>query len=169
MNTDTPPRGEIVVWKFVLGRRSLKLMYGVVALLGMLCGVGVFTFGYGQGASYLSNNPQSCANCHIMQAHFDDWQKSSHHHVAACNDCHLPHDPLGKWVTKLDNGFFHSLAFTLDNFHEPIQIKERNRRVAEASCLHCHKDFVHEIRGNERPEEMLSCLHCHQGMGHSRQ
>jgi cytochrome c nitrite reductase small subunit len=60
-----------------------------------------------------------------MQDHYDSWQQSSHRHVAVCNDCHLPHNAVGKLVTKADNGFFHSLAFTLENFHEPIQIKPR--------------------------------------------
>lgn len=73
--------------------------------LGLFAGVGVFTFGYGKGASYLSNNPQTCVNCHVMQDHFDAWQQSSHHHFAVCNDCHLPHDSIGKWITKADNGF----------------------------------------------------------------
>ena len=89
-------------------------------LLGILTGVGAFTFGYGKGWSYLSNDPDGVHNCHVMQDHYDSWQKSSHRHVAVCNDCHLPHHPIGKWVTKGDNGFFHSLAFTLENFHEPI-------------------------------------------------
>ena len=98
-------------------------------VLGLLLGLGSFTFGYGKGASYLSNNPQTCVNCHVMQEHMDSWQNSSHHHVAVCNDCHLPHDYVGKWVTKADNGFFHSLAFTLQNYHDPIRIKPRNKTV----------------------------------------
>src|SRR5262245_46554672 len=94
--------------------------------LGLCGGVGVFTFGYGKGLSYLSSDPTGCTNCHVMQESFDSWQKSSHHAVAVCNDCHLPHDFVGKWMTKADNGFFHSLAFTFDDFHEPLQIKPRN-------------------------------------------
>ena len=30
-------------------------------MVGVLCGVGAFTFGYGKGASYLSNDPNACA------------------------------------------------------------------------------------------------------------
>ena len=85
-------------------RRFGKGTIAITALFGILAGVGTFTFGYGKGASYLSNNPQTCVNCHVMQDHLDSWQHSSHHHVAVCNDCHLPHDPIGKWVTKADNG-----------------------------------------------------------------
>lgn len=134
---------------------------------GILVGIGAFTFGYGKGAAYLSNDPASCANCHVMQGHYDSWQHSSHQHVAVCNDCHLPHDPIGKWVVKGDNGFFHSLAFTLENFHEPIQIKPRNRRVTQHACMHCHEDFVHSLLPAEEGEGMLNCIHCHYEVGHA--
>jgi cytochrome c nitrite reductase small subunit len=149
--------------------RSVRL--GAViftVLLGMLCGLGLFTFGYGKGASYLSNDPTGCANCHVMQDHFDSWQHSSHQRVAVCNDCHLPHHPVGKWVVKADNGFFHSLAFTLENFHEPIQIKPRNRRVTQAACLHCHESMVHEMLMADSEEKTLACIHCHSDVGHSQ-
>lgn len=136
-------------------------------VLGVLGGVGAFTFGYGRGASYLSNDPRACANCHVMQDHFDSWQNSSHRHVAVCNDCHLPHDSPGKWVTKIDNGFFHSLAFTLENFHEPIRIKPRNRRVTQNACLACHGEFVHQMLPPGPRGEMLSCVHCHGDVGHA--
>ncbi len=151
---------------------SLFRTIGVVpivfaVLLGELAGVGIFTFGYGQGASYLSNRPQACANCHVMQDHFDSWQNSSHQHVAVCNDCHLPHDFIGKWLTKSDNGFFHSLAFTLENFHEPIQIKQRNRRVTQRACLDCHANLVHQMLPTDSDDEMLACMHCHSDVGHA--
>ncbi len=143
------------------------LALGVAAVLGVLGGVGAFTFGYGDGTAYLTNNPASCANCHVMQDHYDSWVKSSHKDVATCNDCHLPHDFLGKWVTKADNGFFHSLAFTTNDFHEPIQIKPRNRRVTQNACLHCHGDFVHEMRPAKHGGEMQLCVHCHRDVGHA--
>jgi cytochrome c nitrite reductase small subunit len=146
-----------------------------VILLGVLAGLGSFTFGYGKGSSYLSNNPAGCANCHVMQDHFDSWQQSSHHHVAVCNDCHLPHDFVGKWVTKADNGFFHSVAFTLQDYHQPIQIKPRNQRVTQNACIHCHRDFVHALLApldssgetSVHAAETQSCVHCHSGVGHA--
>jgi cytochrome c nitrite reductase small subunit len=157
--------------------RSLWPRYAVAAFavgLGVLAGIGTFTFGYGKGASYLSNNPVGCANCHVMQDHFDSWQHSSHHHVAVCNDCHLPHNFVGKWVVKGDNGMFHSIAFTLENYHEPIQIKPRNRKVTQNTCIHCHKDFVHALLPPEVDEsagakiqETLACVHCHKNVGHA--
>jgi cytochrome c nitrite reductase small subunit len=136
-------------------------------MLGVLIGVGAFTFGYGKGASYLSNNPTSCANCHVMQGHYDTWQHSSHRHVAVCNDCHLPHNLPGKLLTEADNGFCHSLAFTLENFHEPIQIKPRNRRVTQNACVSCHATTVHQMAQSERDGEMPLCVHCHKDVGHA--
>ena len=82
----------------------------------MLLGAGGYTFYYAQGASYLSNDPQACVNCHIMREQFDGWQKASHHAFAACNDCHVPHDFFGKWLAKASNGYHHSEAFHLWEF-----------------------------------------------------
>lgn len=150
--------------------RTVSLGLVLALMLGVLGGLGAFTFGYGDGAAYLSSDPRGCANCHIMQSHYDSWLKSSHQHVAVCNDCHLPHHPIGKWVTKADNGFFHSLAFTTGNFHEPITIKQRNRDVTQAACLHCHSDFVNHMlpSGSQGPGgDMLSCIHCHSSVGHA--
>ncbi|MEQ8819789.1 MAG: cytochrome c nitrite reductase small subunit [Sumerlaeia bacterium] len=144
------------------------LSVSVALLLGVLAGMGVFTFGYGEGHAYLSNDPAACANCHIMQDHYDTWLKSSHHGVATCNDCHLPHNFVGKWITKADNGFFHSLAFTTGDFHEPIQIKDRNQRVTQNACLYCHGDFVHNMLPAEPGGDMLQCATCHSDVGHAQ-
>ena len=151
-----------------VGGRVFALAVAAAVALGVLGGLGAFTFGYGDGAAYLKNDPASCANCHVMRAQYDSWTHSSHRSVATCNDCHLPHDFLGKWVTKADNGFFHSLAFTTDDFHEPIQIKDRNRRVTQGACLHCHSNYVNHMLPAERGGDMLRCIQCHDDVGHSR-
>jgi cytochrome c nitrite reductase small subunit len=146
---------------------AIRLSIVLILLIGMLAGLGLFTFGYGKGASYLSNNPQGCVNCHIMQDHFDSWEKSTHHSVAVCNDCHLPHHPIGKWLVKGDNGFFHSLAFTLDNYHEPLRIKPRNKRVTQHTCIYCHSELVHDVLLSDEHGETTSCVHCHKDVGHA--
>lgn len=150
---------------------SAKVRAGAIAvalMLGVLGGLGVFTFGYGGGHAYLGDNPQSCANCHVMQDSYDAWVKSSHHAVATCNDCHLSHDPIMKWVNKADNGFFHSLAFTTGAYKDPIQIKPRNSRVTQDACLYCHKDLVNHMLPAEPGGDMLACVHCHMSVGHAQ-
>ena len=124
----------------------------------MFGGLGVFTFGYGKSASSLTNDPASCANCHVMQPQHDSWQKSAHRHMAVCNDCHLPHAFAAKWVTKAENGFFHSVAFTTGAFQEPIQIKARNRSVTQGACLACHGGLVNHMLPAESGGDMLLCI-----------
>ena len=141
-----------------------SMILGVGA--GVAGGIGGFTFIYAKGMSYMTNDPVACANCHVMQDHLDGWRKSSHHSVATCNDCHTPHNFVGKWMTKGLNGYHHSLAFTTGNFHEPIQITARNRAITEGACRECHQDVVHSIDTVRKGGEAMSCIRCHTGVGH---
>ena len=148
-------------------RFSLNVLAGIA--FGAAVGVGLFTFGYAKGASYLTNDPKACANCHVMQGHFDAWVKSSHRAVAVCNDCHAPHNFLGKYWTKADNGFWHSLKFTTGRFPENIQIRESNSRVTQQACLYCHQQIVEAITPSPHTKENItSCVRCHDGVGHLR-
>ena len=90
----------------------------LASLLGLLLGIGGFTFKYAEGLSYLSADPKACVNCHIMTPQYDSWQKSSHHTVATCVDCHLPHTFIPKYIAKAENGYHHSLAFTTQKFQD---------------------------------------------------
>jgi cytochrome c nitrite reductase small subunit len=139
----------------------------VGAALGVVAGMGGYTFVYARGAAYLTNDPAACANCHVMNEQYDAWLKSSHHAVAVCNDCHTPHGLLPKYTTKGLNGFWHSYAFTTGDFPEPIEITGRNRRVTEGACRECHADMVHAIEGvSPKADDALSCIRCHSNVGH---
>jgi cytochrome c nitrite reductase small subunit len=134
---------------------------------GLALGVGSFTFRYAKGFSYFSTDPTACANCHIMQHEYDAWQKSSHHTVAKCIDCHLPHTFFAKYMTKAENGWRHSKEFTLQTFAEPIQLKPRSEAVLQANCVDCHADLVHDVAAGFGPEvKELRCIHCHESAGH---
>jgi cytochrome c nitrite reductase small subunit len=135
------------------------------AAIGLAVGVGGYTFVYAKGASYLTNNAAACANCHIMREHYDGWIKSSHHTVAACNDCHTPPGFFAKYATKAANGFWHSFAFTTGWFPEPLHIGSHNRAVTERACRGCHQDMVVAIESPHR-EGGIACLHCHSTVGH---
>lgn len=133
---------------------------------GVIVGVGTYTFAYAGGAAYLTNDPQACANCHVMQGHYDAWIKSSHRSVAVCNDCHTPKGLIPKYMTKADNGFWHSFAFTTGKFPDPIQIKHHNLEIAEHSCLKCHQAIVDAINVHHGAQGEISCIRCHSGVGH---
>jgi cytochrome c nitrite reductase small subunit len=143
--------------------------FGLAVLVGMGAGIGGFTFRYAEGLSYMSNDPRACKNCHIMNDQYDSWRKSSHHAAATCNDCHLPHSFLGKYLAKASNGYHHSKGFTLQDFHEPIQIKPGNSQILQDACLNCHGDLVHDIvRGSTYASGAIRCVHCHRSVGHSQ-
>ena len=145
---------------------SLKLWAGVA--IGLAAGIGSYTFVYARGASYLTNDPQACANCHVMQTHYDRWLASPHRAVAACNDCHTPPGLVAKYATKASHGFWHSYAFTSGRFHEPLQISASSLRVTEQACRNCHEAIVQAIDGAHRPGQELSCVRCHADVGHDR-
>jgi cytochrome c nitrite reductase small subunit len=146
----------------MLAKLTLALLFGTIL------GLGLFTFGYARGASYLTNDPAACANCHIMSEHFTAWMKSSHRAVAVCNDCHTPHSFVGKYATKASNGFWHSFYFTTGRYPDPLRITRRNHDVTEGACRHCHEEIVdgieHGAAGGD--DERISCVRCHPWVGH---
>jgi cytochrome c nitrite reductase small subunit len=142
----------------------------LVILLGIFIGASGYTFYYAQGASYLSKDPRACVNCHVMREQYDSWSKSSHHAVATCVDCHIPHEFVPKYLVKLENGYAHSTAFTFQNFDEPIRIRDRNSRVLEENCVACHQTTVGSLlrqRAHDRQSPTKSCVRCHISVGHA--
>jgi cytochrome c nitrite reductase small subunit len=102
-----------------------------------------------------------------MNSEYDSWVKSSHHIVATCVDCHLPHALVPKLVAKAVNGYHHSRGFTFQDFHEPIMIKPHNSRILQEACLGCHSGIVHDIvAGSTTDTNAVSCVHCHSSVGH---
>ena len=138
----------------------------VASLIGLAGGIGAYTFIYARGASYLTDDPSACANCHIMKEHHDRWVKSSHRHVAVCNDCHTPSGFLAKYATKVSNGFRHSFAFTTGRFHEPLQIKSFNLEIVNQACRKCHGAIVAAIEGPHQTAQQIFCVQCHRWVGH---
>lgn len=144
-----------------------KTPYFLALSVGVVLGLGVYTFGYAEGLSYFSSDPKACANCHIMNPEYDSWVKSSHHIVARCVDCHLPHQTVPKLIAKAENGYHHSKGFTLEDFHEPILIKAKNAQILQDNCLSCHGELVHGIvSGSTTDADAVRCVHCHRSVGH---
>ena len=92
------PRSGIPFWA------KLALM----VLFGGIIGLSLFTVSYAEATSYLSDDPDACRNCHVMNDVHDAWARGPHHAVATCNDCHIPHTFPDKYVVKALNGWNHS-------------------------------------------------------------
>jgi cytochrome c nitrite reductase small subunit len=147
------------------GSRAVVL---AAAFVGLVAGIGSYTFVYAKGYSYLTNDPRACANCHIMQDHFNAWTRSSHGTVAVCNDCHTPPGFFPKYATKAQIGFWHSFCFTTGRYPDPLRITPRNHDVTEQACRTCHGELAQAIdpahaqtgRGD------IQCAGCHNDVGH---
>lgn len=147
-------------------------------LVGVAIGAGGFTFVFAEGFSYLFDDPEVCANCHIMNEQLDSFRHGPHRHVAGCGDCHLPASFPSKYLAKARNGLHHSWAFTLQSprpdipgerkvFVEPIEIKPYNKVRLEENCRRCHGELVHELVSSfEVSGEVIACTRCHRTAGH---
>lgn len=181
-----PPDGRAPVDTSLGIRARTKWLLAATVTAGLAAGLGLFTFGFAKGHSYLTNDPQACANCHVMNDYLAAWEKGSHRAAATCNDCHTPHTFVGKYMTKASNGFWHSFYFTTGNFPDPIRITPRNRQVTERACRDCHAQLTAAITpgdragGRERDGRTVaaahaatqgedvsaSCIRCHSTVGH---
>jgi cytochrome c nitrite reductase small subunit len=150
-------------------QRSGSITIFASGIIGIAIGLAAYTFIYAKGYSYLTNNPAACANCHVMQAQYDAWMKSSHHSVATCNDCHTPHNIVGKYAVKANNGFWHSFYFTSGRYPDTIEITKFDHQITENACLRCHESITSAIDGNvvHGKAAGLQCTRCHNSVGHS--
>ncbi len=143
----------------------LILIGALLVILGAFVGLSGYTFTYARGASYLSDDPQTCINCHVMEEQYDAWMHSSHRAAATCNDCHTPHNFVGKWFSKAENGYRHALAFTTGIYPETIHIREHNADIVQQNCLDCHEPLLDQpYSGHGDPDRR--CVECHGNVGH---
>ena len=157
----------VLVYAFRSPVHWKRLQLALALSVGALLGVGLYTFRFAEGLSYFSTDPKACANCHIMNSQYDSWQKSSHHIAARCVDCHLPHDFFSKYLAKAENGYHHSKGFTLQDFPEPIQIKEKNSRILQENCVRCHEGLVEDVvQADGHGGGEVHCVKCHREVGH---
>ena len=147
----------------------------VIILLGVLVGLALFIFRISNAASYLSDDPETCINCHVMNPQYATWFHSSHREVAHCNDCHVPHNNvLNKYFFKAKDGLRHATIFTLRAEPQVIFIKEEGKEVVQENCIRCHKKLVTDNAAIARFEssrhfrEERSCVECHRYSPHGR-
>jgi cytochrome c nitrite reductase small subunit len=149
--------------------------FPVILALGTLIGLFAFAFYISKAYSYLSDNPKTCVNCHIMAPQYATWTHNSHRQYANCNDCHVPHNNLiNKYYFKAKDGMRHASMFTLRLEPQVIRIKEASQKVVQNNCIRCHinlltdepiRDLTLEahLSRNER-----QCWSCHRETPHGR-
>lgn len=105
-------------------------------LVAAIFGLGLYLVRLSNAASYLSDDPQACVNCHIMTPQYITWTRSSHREVAHCNDCHVPHNNIvNKYFFKAKDGAYHASVFTLRAEPQVIKALEPSIKVIASDVM----------------------------------
>ena len=147
---------------------SPVLKYLTIGCLGVLAGLLLVVGDVSRAMSYLSDEPEVCVNCHVMNPQYATWQRSSHGNNTTCNDCHVPHDnKLNHYLFKAKDGIKHASVFTFRGEPQVIRISEEAVGVVEANCVRCHKHSLERV-GLHMPSEEggKKCWDCHRQVPH---
>lgn len=137
--------------------------------VGTVLGLGAFVFHISRAASYLSDDPETCVNCHVMGPQYLTWQHSSHAQAATCDDCHVPHDSwLSHYAFKSRDGLWHATVFTLRWEPQVIHLSRGAVEVVEANCRRCHSEVLTEVAAGQHAWGDLRCWDCHREVPHGR-
>ena len=153
----------------------IKWKVPIIIVLGMFFGLGFYIIYISNAPSYLSDNPETCVNCHIMAPQYATWIHSSHRQWTSCNDCHVPHDNIfNKYYFKAKDGLRHATIFTLRNEPQVIFIKEDGKEVVQENCIRCHEHLLTDYKLLNKTKDVHTnrtdreCWDCHRETPHGR-
>lgn len=153
----------------------LKWRLPVMVITSLLVGLMLFIMYVSKAYSYLSDNPKTCTNCHIMSPQYATWNHSSHREVANCNDCHVPHNNVfNKYYFKAKDGIRHATIFTLRREPQVIFIHEAGAEVVHNNCIRCHSKLLNDpkltssVEALQAHREDRKCWECHREVPHGR-
>jgi len=159
------------LYKWLIPPPKWRLPVALAA--GIFVGLALFTFRLSNALSYLSDDPETCVNCHVMYPQYATWFHSSHREVAHCNDCHVPHDNFfNMYYFKAQDGMRHATIFTMRSEPQVIRILEAGRNVVHQNCIRCHSNVLADARmtsydqqfNHQRNERI--CWDCHRETPH---
>jgi len=146
-----------------------------IIISGAIIGILIYMFIVSNAVSYLSDDPKTCVNCHIMSPQYATWFHSSHRETANCNDCHVPHNNvINKYFFKAKDGMRHATIFTLRKEPQVIYIKDAGLKVVQENCKRCHERINGETNlSSLTGEKYLKgedkvCWSCHRETPHGR-
>lgn len=147
----------------------------VIILAGALVGIGMYIFIVSKAYSYLSDDPATCVNCHIMSPQYVSWFHSSHRNETNCNDCHVPHNNVfNKYFFKAKDGMRHATLFTFRMERQVIHIGDDGKEVVQQNCIRCHGGLINDGKVGMKTKEYHHyrdnryCWTCHREVPHGR-
>jgi cytochrome c nitrite reductase small subunit len=143
-----------------------RLRHPLVAVLGAAAGTALLALQVSNAGSYLSDAPEACINCHVMNGAYAGWAHSAHREEATCNDCHVPHDPLPRKVLfKMMDGARHTFVFTFHLEPQVMRLNEGAIPVVHRNCVRCHEQLVMQTSPATAGPD-VRCWHCHRQTPH---
>ena len=137
-----------------------KWQTAIYLLAGLAAGLALFIVRISNAASYLSDAPQTCINCHVMTDAYASWQRGSHGKAAICNDCHVPHsNPVAKYAFKATDGLKHSYVFTFRLEPQALDLSKGAKPVVQDNCVRCHTKTLAMVRLADLSQS--KCWDCH--------
>lgn len=147
----------------------------VTILNGILVGLAFYILYISNAVSYLSDESETCINCHVMNPQYATWNHSAHREVAKCNDCHVPHNNVfNKYYFKAKDGLRHATVFTMRGEPQVIYIKDEGKQVVQDNCIRCHENLVTNnatiasLDQSRHFRSDRSCVECHRETPHGR-
>lgn len=149
-----------------MGERGFLTRHkGLFQLSGLLLvavfGAGLFV-GFGPpGLFAKSETPEFCAQCHVMEAEYENWFLAAGHRRVKCIDCHLPNDSFPRHLTwKGIDGMWDGYVFYSGRVPETIVLSAHGSAILNENCRRCHSETVARIN------EDRNCWQCHRRLSH---
>ena len=93
--------------------------------------------------AYAGHEPETCANCHVMDSQYENWFHAPHREWANCADCHIPHDDFfSYWFYKGKSGMKDVYSFVTLGYPIAIRANEETKGIVQENCIRCHLDTV---------------------------
>ena len=149
-----------------MGIRSLirdnpRLMRLSAVVVLVLAAVGLYVSFGPPGLFAKSGTPEFCAQCHVMEAEYENWFHNGGHRRQKCIDCHLPNDNMARHLTwKGYTGMWDVFIFYSGRVPETITLSAHGAVLLQENCRRCHEETVARIN------EDRNCWQCHRRLSH---
>lgn len=170
-----------------LARRNPFLLIGITVVATMVAVTG------GSAVMDYTMTEAFCTSCHEMRNNVYAEYGGSIHDTnrtgvrAICPDCHVPREPVDKWIRKVQavgelyQHFVVGKIDTKEKFREhradlAKNVWTRMKATDSRECRHCHtadkmssdlQTETAQARHEKGREEGLTCIDCHFGIAHN--
>lgn len=173
--------------------RSKLMKPGVWIVLAIGALIGLAVIGVGSAAMDYTMTQEFCTSCHEMRNNVYAEYKDSIHDSnrtgvrAICADCHVPREPVDKWIRKIQAAgelYQHFVVGKLDTREKfeshraelAKRVWTRMKATDSRECRHCHnaekmsaelQSEKAQHRHEKGKAEGLTCIDCHYGIAHT--